>query len=316
MTEEEPRLIEVARLTRHFGSRVAVDDVSFTVLPGRVTGLLGPNGAGKSTTMRMILGLDRPTSGTALIDGALFSRSPAPMSTVGALLDATAVHPGRTGRTHLRGLAATNGIGDGRVDVVLTMTGLTDAAGRRIGTYSLGMRQRLGIAAALLGDPATLVLEEPVNGLDPDGVHWVRELARSLAAEGRTILISSHLMSEMALTADRVIVMGRGRVITDGPIADVIAQATRSSVLVRSPRSTDLAGIVTANGGRVDGTAADGVLVLTGITAEAIGDLAAVHAIPLHQLVSQQGSLEDAFLSLTEGEQQFAAVEPADKESR
>jgi ABC-2 type transport system ATP-binding protein len=293
-----------------------VDDVSFTVLPGSVTGLLGPNGAGKSTTMRMILGLDRPTSGTALIDGALFSRSPAPMSTVGALLDATAVHPGRTGRTHLRGLAATNGIGDGRVDVVLTMTGLTDAAGRRIGTYSLGMRQRLGIAAALLGDPATLVLDEPVNGLDPDGVHWVRELARSLAAEGRTILISSHLMSEMALTADRVIVMGRGRVITDGPIADVIAQATRSSVLVRSPRSADLAGIVTANGGRVDSTAADGGLVLTGITAEAIGDLAAAHAIPVHQLVSQQGSLEDAFLSLTEGEQQFAAGEPAGKESR
>ena len=202
-------MIEVARLTRHFGSRVAVDDVSFTVHPGSVTGLLGPNGAGKSTTMRMILGLDRPTSGTALVDGAPFSRSPAPMSTVGALLDATAVHPGRTGRTHLRALAATNGIGDGRVDVVLTMTGLTDAASRRIGTYSLGMRQRLGIAAALLGDPATLVLDEPVNGLDPDGVRWVRQLARSLAAEGRTVLISSHLMSEMALTADRVIVMGQ-----------------------------------------------------------------------------------------------------------
>ncbi|WP_239526066.1 ATP-binding cassette domain-containing protein [Microbacterium sp. B35-30] len=293
-----------------------MDDVSFTVVPGSVTGLLGPNGAGKSTTMRMILGLDRPTSGTALIDGAPFSHSKAPMSTVGALLDATAVHPGRTGRTHLRGLAATNGIGDRRVDAVLAMTGLTDAAARRIGTYSLGMRQRLGIAAALLGDPATLVLDEPVNGLDPDGVHWVRELARSLAAEGRTILISSHLMSEMALTADRVIVMGRGRVITDGPIADVIAHATRSSVLVRSPRSPDLAAIVTANGGRVESTAPAGALVLTDITAEAIGDLAAAHAIPLHQLVSQQGSLEDAFLSLTEGEQQFAAGQPADKESR
>ena len=309
-------MIEVARLTRHFGSRVAVDDVSFTVHPGSVTGLLGPNGAGKSTTMRMILGLDRPTSGTALVDGAPFSRSPAPMSTVGALLDATAVHPGRTGRTHLRALAATNGISDGRVDVVLSMTGLTDAASRRIGTYSLGMRQRLGIAAALLGDPATLVLDEPVNGLDPDGVRWVRELARSLAAEGRTVLISSHLMSEMALTADRVIVMGRGRVITDGPIAEVIAHATRSSVLVRSPRTSDLAALATSSGGRVASTAPDGSVVLTGITAEAIGDLAAAHAIPLHQLISQQGSLEDAFLSLTEGEQQFAAGALIDEEQR
>lgn len=309
-------MIEVARLTRHFGSRVAVDDVSFTVHPGSVTGLLGPNGAGKSTTMRMILGLDRPTSGTALVNGAPFSRSPAPMSTVGALLDATAVHPGRTGQTHLRALAATNGLSGGRVDVVLSMTGLTDAASRRIGTYSLGMRQRLGIAAALLGDPATLVLDEPVNGLDPDGVRWVRELARSLAAEGRTVLISSHLMSEMALTADRVIVMGRGRVITDGPIADVIAHATRSSVLVRSPRNSDLAAVVTSSGGRVESTAPAGAVVFTGITAEAIGDLAADHAIPLHQLISQQGSLEDAFLSLTEGEQQFAAGTLIDEEQR
>ena len=238
------------------------------------------------------------------------------MSTLGALLDATAVHPGRTGRTHLRALAATNGIADHRVDAVLTMTGLTDAAARRIGTYSLGMRQRLGIAAALLGDPATLVLDEPVNGLDPDGVHWVRELARSLAAEGRTILISSHLMSEMALTADRVIVMGRGRVITEGPIADVIAHATRSSVLVRSPRSHDLAAVVATKGGRVESTAPDGALVLTGITAEAIGDLAAAHAIPLHQLTPQQGSLEDAFLALTEGEQQFASGAPLNEEQR
>ena len=314
--EERFRVIEVSGLTRHFGSRVAVDDVSFTVRPGTVTGLLGPNGAGKSTTMRMIVGLDRPTSGTALVDGAPFSRATAPMSTLGALLDATAVHPGRTGRTHLRALAATNGVPDHRVDAVLTMTGLTDAGARRIGTYSLGMRQRLGIAASLLGDPRTLVLDEPVNGLDPDGVHWVRELVRSLAAEGRTILISSHLMSEMALTADRVIVMGRGRVITEGPIADVIAHATRSSVLVRSPRSSDLAAVVATKGGRVESTAPDGALVLSGITAEAIGDLAAAHAIPLHQLTSQQGSLEDAFLALTEGEQQFASGAPLNEERR
>ena len=188
---------------------------------------------------------------------------------------------------------------------------------RKVRGFSLGMSQRLGLAVALLGDPPTLLLDEPVNGLDPEGVALGPSTrAVTLAAEGRTVLISSHLMSEMALTADRVIVMGRGRVITDGPIADVIAQATRSSVLVHSPRSTDLAGIVTANGGRVDSTASDGALVLTGISAEAIGDLAAAHAIPLHQLVSQQGSLEDAFLSLTEGEQQFAAGEPADKESR
>ena len=239
------------------------------------------------------------------------------MSTLGALLDATAVHPGRTGRTHLRALAATNGVPDHRVDAVLTMTGLTDAAARRIGTYSLGMRQRLGIAASLLGDPRTLVLDEPVNGLDPDGVHWVRELARSLAAEGRTILISSHLMSEMALTADRVIVMGqrtchhgRARSLTSSPTPpDPPSSSARRAAPTSLPSSPrEVAGWRAPHPTER--------LSFTGITAEAIGDLAAAHAIPLHQLTSQQGSLEDAFLALTEGEQQFASGAPLNEERR
>ena len=229
-------MIEVAGLTRRYKDKLAVDDLSFRVEPGEVTGLLGPNGAGKSTTMRMIAGLDRPTAGTAHVDGAPFRDCASPMATLGALLDPTAVHRGRTGRTHLRALAASNGIRDERVDRVLEMTGMTDAAHHRISTYSLGMQQRIGIAAALLGEPTHLMLDEPVNGLDPDGVHWVRQLVRELASTGCTVLISSHLMSEMSLTADRVIVIGRGRFIRDGSVAEVIASATRSSVIVRTPQ--------------------------------------------------------------------------------
>jgi len=297
-------MIEVAGLTRRFTDKLAVDDLTFRVEPGQVTGLLGPNGAGKSTTMRMIVGLDRPTAGAARIDGEDFRTCSTPMATLGALLDPTAVHRGRTGRTHLRALAASNGIRDQHVDRVLEMTGMTDAAHHRISTYSLGMQQRIGIAAALLGEPRNLILDEPVNGLDPDGVHWVRQLVRHLASTGCTVLISSHLMSEMSLTADRVIVIGRGRLIRDGSVADIISSATRSSVFVRSLRPAELAIALREIGGEVD-TDADGSLVVRGLTSDAIGDRAFAHGIPVHELVPRTGSLEDAFLELTADAQEY-----------
>jgi ABC-2 type transport system ATP-binding protein len=297
-------MIEVAGLTRRYKDKLAVDDLSFRVEPGEVTGLLGPNGAGKSTTMRMIAGLDRPTAGTAHIDGAPFRDCASPMATLGALLDPTAVHRGRTGRTHLRALAASNGIRDERVDRVLEMTGMTDAAHHRISTYSLGMQQRIGIAATLLGEPSHLMLDEPVNGLDPDGVHWVRQLVRDLASTGCTVLISSHLMSEMSLTADRVIVIGRGRLIRDGSVAEVISSATRSSVIVRTPQTAQLAAAVSELGGQVE-PGQDGSLVVYNTSAEAIGDRAAVLGIPLHELTPHTGSLEEAFLELTADAQDY-----------
>ena len=304
-------MIEVENLRQVFGHKVAVDDLSFTVAPGSVTGLLGPNGAGKSTTMRMIVGLDRPVRGSVRVNGGDFRGSEHPLSDLGALLDPTALHPGRSGRTHLLALAATNGISSARVDEVLALTGMTDAGARRVGTYSLGMRQRIGIAAALLGDPQTLVLDEPVNGLDPDGVHWVRELMKSLAAAGRTVLVSSHLMSEVALTADHLLVMGRGRLITEGPVSDVIARATQSDVLVRSPQASALADSLPVIGATVR-QGADGALLVTNATAAQIGDLAASRSIALHELTPQQGSLEDAFLTLTKDDQEYAATaEPA-----
>ena len=298
--------IEVTGLTRRFGAKVAVEDLSFRVEPGAVTGLLGPNGAGKSTTMRMIVGLDRPTAGTALVDGAEFRRAPHPMSTLGALLDPSAVHAGRTARTHLRALAASNGIRRDRVEEVLRLTGMADAAAHRISTYSLGMRQRIGIASALLGDPRILVLDEPVNGLDPDGVHWVRSLMRSLADAGRTVLVSSHLMSEMALTADRVIVLGRGRLIADGAVADVVARATRAEVLVRTPRADELIAAI-ASPDVVVSTTPDGSLLVSGLDAARIGDLAAGRGIPLHELTPQHGTLEDAFLKLTSDDREYSS---------
>jgi ABC-2 type transport system ATP-binding protein len=299
-------MIQVDNLRQVFGDKVAVDDLSFTVAPGSVTGLLGPNGAGKSTAMRMIVGLDRPVRGTVLVNGGNFQASQHPLSDLGALLDPTALHPGRPGRTHLQALAATNGIPSARVAEVLALTGMTDAAARRVGTYSLGMRQRIGIAAALLGDPQTLVLDEPVNGLDPDGVHWVRELMKSLAAAGRTVLVSSHLMSEMALTADHLLVMGRGRLITQGPVSEVIARTTQSDVLVRSPQAAALVDALPSIGAtaRPD---TDGALLVTNATAAQIGELAASRAIPLHELTPQQGSLEDAFLALTKDDREYTA---------
>ncbi|GAA1823866.1 ATP-binding cassette domain-containing protein [Agromyces salentinus] len=299
-------MIEVEGLTQVFGHKTAVDDVSFTVRQGAVTGLLGPNGAGKSTTMRMIVGLDRPVKGVVRVNGGDFRRAERPLHELGALLDPAALHPGRSGRAHLRALALTNGIPSSRVDEVLRLTGMVEPSSRRVGTYSLGMRQRLGIAGALLGDPQVLVLDEPVNGLDPDGVHWVRELMKSLAAMGRTVLVSSHLMSEMALTADHLVVMGRGRLITQGPVTEVIARATQSDVLVRTPQAEELTAALGTIGGSTR-RAPDGALLVTNATAEQIGRLAASGSIVLFELTPQQGSLEDAFLALTKDDQEYAA---------
>ena len=304
-------MIEAANLKQVFGDKVAVDDLSFTVASGTVTGLLGPNGAGKSTTMRMIVGLDRPVEGSVRVNGADFRESVRPLRDLGALLDPAAIHPGRSGRMHLRAIAATNAIPSTRVDEVLHLTGMTDAAKRRVGTYSLGMRQRIGIAAALLGDPQTLVLDEPVNGLDPDGVHWVRELIRGLAADGRTVLVSSHLMSEMALTADHLIVMGRGRLIAQGPVEDVIARATQADVLVRSPHPDALVAALSDIGATAR-PAGDGGLLVADATAAQIGELAASHSIALHELTPQQGSLEEAFLTLTKDDQEYSSGGPVE----
>ncbi|WP_456825074.1 ABC transporter ATP-binding protein [Cellulomonas sp. P5_E12] len=295
-------MIEVERLSKTYGDKAAVQDLSFTAATGRVTGLLGPNGAGKSTTMRMILGLHRPTSGTVRIDGRSFVDDPAPMTSVGAMLDAHAVHPGRTARNYLSSLAATHHLPATRVDEVLELTGMTAASVRRVGTYSLGMVQRLGIAAALLGSPRTLVLDEPVNGLDPDGVHWVRELVRSLSAHGTTVLLSSHLMSEMAQTADDVVVLGRGRLIAAGPMADVVAAATASSVRVRlatGEATEPLTAALSVAGGTI---APHGdALIVTGLTSEQVGQVAARTRSVLAELIPQSASLEDAFFELTKG---------------
>ena len=297
-------MIVAEGLTKRYGDKTAVDDVSFTVRSGAVTGFLGPNGAGKSTTMRMIVGLDRPTSGRVTLDGRDYRSLRSPLTEVGILLDAKAVHTGRSARNHLLAMATTHGIPRSRVDEVIEVTGLQSVAKRRAGKFSLGMGQRLGIAAALLGDPQTLILDEPVNGLDPEGVRWVRQFVRAQAASGRTVLLSSHLMSEMSLTADHVIVLGRGRVLADASISDLVNAWTRSAVTVRSPRAADLAQLVA--GADVTVTSSDsGVLDITGITAAAVGDLAAQHGIALHELTPRSGSLEDAYLALTEGSVEY-----------
>ncbi|MDF2990867.1 MAG: ATP-binding cassette protein [Microbacterium sp.] len=303
-------MITAQNLTKRFGSRTVVSDVSFTVHPGRVTGFLGPNGAGKSTTMRMIVGLDRPSAGTVTVDGRRYDRLRAPLREVGTLLDARAVHTGRSARDHLRAMAATHGIPRGRVDEVIELTGLASVAHRRAGTFSLGMGQRLGIASALLGDPRTLLLDEPVNGLDPEGVRWVRALVRHLAAEGRTVLLSSHLMSEMAQTADHVIVLGRGEVLADAPVHELVRTWTHARVLVRSPRLADLSEAVSRRGGRLSSSAPDTAEV-SGMDAAAIGLLAAELGVPLFELTSSSGSLEDAYLALTAGAVDFPTKEYA-----
>jgi len=291
-------MIEVHELTKRYGSAVAVDGLSFTVQPGRVTGFLGPNGAGKSTTMRVILGLDAPTSGWAAVNGRPYQQLSRPLRQAGALLDAGAVHGGRTARDHLRAIAASNRIGARRVGQVLAMVGLDGVAGRRVRGFSLGMKQRLGIAAALLGDPPVLLFDEPVNGLDPEGIHWIRGLLKSLAAEGRTIFVSSHLMSEMALTADHLIVIGRGRLVANAPIEEFVRQSSRNDVLVRSPAGGAFAGLLTQRGALVTAEP-DGGLAVTGLDAAAIGELASAHHIALHELTPRHASLEEAFIELT-----------------
>ena len=291
-------MIEAVNLTKRYGHKTAVDNISFTVKPGTVTGFLGPNGAGKSTTMRMIMGLDKPTSGTVTVNGHPYRELSAPLCEVGALLDAKGLHGSRSARSHLRQLAASNGIPAKRVDEVLEITGLTSVAKKRVKGFSLGMGQRLGIAAALLGDPGVLLFDEPVNGLDPEGVKWVRETCRRLAGEGRTVFISSHLMSEMAQTADQLLVIGRGRILSTGRVDDVIASATTDRVRVASPQATRLAELMAAHN-LAARPVAPSVLETTDATAAAIGELAAQGGIVLHELTTIHASLEEAYLNLT-----------------
>lgn len=304
-------MIEARQLTKRYGDKVAVDDLTFTVQPGIVTGFLGPNGAGKSTTMRMILGLDAPTLGTVTVNGKPYADHAEPLHQVGALLEARAVHTSRTAYSHLRALAATHGIANSRVDDVIDMVGLQDVARKRAGGFSLGMGQRLGIASALLADPATLILDEPVNGLDPEGIRWIRDLLKSLAAEGRTVFVSSHLMSEMALTAEHVIVVGRGRLMADMPMADLIAQASTNVVTVRSPQARELAQAL-AGPDVVVATTERELLEVTGLTAAQIGDRARDLGIALHELAPQRASLEEAFMDMTRDEIEFHAGTSAD----
>jgi len=299
-------MIEVEGLTKCFGPVIAADNLSFTVRPGQVTGFLGPNGAGKTTTMRVILGLDAPTSGSALVGGRPYQRIIQPLHEVGSLLDANAVHGGRTARVHLSSLAQSNGIGHRRVTEVLELTGLGAVADRRAGTFSLGMKQRLGIAAALLGDPPVLIFDEPVNGLDPEGIQWIRELFGSLAAEGRTVLVSSHLMSEMAMTADHLIIIGRGRLLTDMATELFVESNARKDVLVRSPRAGELAALLAAHGA-VAVPEGHGGLGVTGMGAPEIADLAAAQRIPVHELTPRHASLEQAYLDLTSGSVEYRA---------
>jgi len=291
-------VIEIRGLTKRYGPTVAVDGLTFDVVPGRVTGFLGPNGAGKSTTMRVILGLDAPTAGTVTVAGRRYRALRRPLPVAGAMLEAAAIHPGRSARSHLRALAAANAIPRRRVDEVLGLTGLDGVASDRAGGFSLGMTQRLGIAAALLGDPQVLLLDEPVNGLDPDGVAWIRTLLRSLAGEGRTVFVSSHLMSEMALTADHLIVIGRGRLIADTTVEQFVRQSSGSWVQIRSPEPGRLARLLRGHGAVVE-AGHDGALAVHGTGAAAVGDLAARHGIAVHELVARRASLEEAFMELT-----------------
>jgi len=303
-----PVRIDVDRLTKRFGTVTAVDDLSFAVLPGRVTGFLGPNGAGKSTTLRVILGLDAPTAGAALVGGRRYQEFVRPLHEVGSLLDATAMPAGRAAWSHLLAIARSNGIGQRRVREVLELTGLETVAGRRAGEFSLGMKQRLGIAAALLADPPVLLLDEPSNGLDPEGIRWFRQLLQAMAAEGRTILVSSHLMSEMAQTADHLIIIGRGRLLAD-VATDEFVSGTRHDVLVQSPRAVELASLLTASGAVVE-PEDDGGLAVTGMDAAAVGDLAVSHGIAVHQLITRHASLEEAYLALTGASTEYRAGSP------
>jgi ABC-2 type transport system ATP-binding protein len=299
-------MIEASSLTKRYGERIAVSDLSFTVRPGTVTGFLGPNGAGKSTTMRMILGLDAPTAGRVRVNGKRYADHPAPLHEVGAMLEARAIHTGRSAYNHLLALAVTTGIPRRRVDEVIDIVGLREVARKRAGAFSLGMGQRLGIASALLGDPATLVLDEPVNGLDPEGILWIRNLLKGLAAEGRTVLVSSHLMSEMALTAEHLIVIGRGRLIADTSVSEFVQSAAGGSVRVRTDEADRLRDLLV--GPDVSVTPLQpGVLEVAGLGSERIGRIAAEHSIALSELTPQQASLEEAFMELTRDAVEYQA---------
>lgn len=302
-------MIEAVGLTKRYGPKTAVQDLSFSVRPGIVTGFLGPNGAGKSTTMRMLLGLDTPSAGHATVNGRRYAEHAAPLREVGAMLEARAIHTGRSAYNHLLALAATHGIPRSRVDEVIDVVGLREVARKRAGGFSLGMGQRLGIASALLGDPATLILDEPVNGLDPEGILWIRNLLKSLAAEGRTVLVSSHLMSEMALTAEHLIVIGRGRLIADTSVAEFTRGASSGTVLVRTPdaerlgkRLGELPGVTVTTGEDVQ------VLEVAGAESEQVGRLAAEHSLVLFELTPQHASLEEAFMEMTKDAVEYEAV--------
>jgi ABC-2 type transport system ATP-binding protein len=299
-------MIEARDLTKDYGDKRAVDGLSFDVSPGIVTGFLGPNGSGKSTTMRLILGLDRPTKGRVTVNGKPYRDHPAPLHEVGALLEASSVHTGRSARNHLLALAQTHGIPRKRVDELIDQVGLHEVARKRAGKFSLGMGQRLGIATALLGDPHTVMLDEPVNGLDPEGIQWIRTLLKGLASEGRTVFVSSHLMSEMALTADHLIVIGRGRLIADASVADFVAGASKPLVHVRSPQGEELKNVLVGPDVSVS-IVEPGLFEVSGLTAAQVGETAALHGIVLHELSPHQASLEEAFMDLTRGELEFAA---------
>jgi ABC-2 type transport system ATP-binding protein len=304
-------MIQATHLTKRYGKTVAVNQVSFTVKPGQVTGFLGPNGAGKSTTMRMILGLDAPTSGDVRVNGKPYHQLDDPLRSVGALLDAKAIVGGRSAANHLMWLADSNGIARRRVSEVLDAVGLSDVAGRKVGTFSLGMNQRLGIAAALLGDPETLMFDEPINGLDPEGILWIRNLMKSLASEGRTVFLSSHLMSEMAQTADHLIVIGRGRIIADAGTDEFINRHTASSVRVRAVEQIDLGEALTQRGALVQ-CGPDGTMVVTGMDSAAIGGAASAHDITLVELTPLGSTLEDAYFDLTKDETDYHAGQLVD----
>src|SRR3984957_5672817 len=304
-------MIEATHLTKRYGKTVAVNEVSFTVRPGQVTGFLGPNGAGKSTTMRMILGLDAPTSGEVRVDGQPYRQRAAPLRSVGALLDAKAIVGGRSAANHLMWLADSNGIPGQRVAEVLDIVGLSDVAGKKVGTFSLGMSQRLGIAAALLGDPKTVMFDEPINGLDPEGILWIRNLMKSLASEGRTVFLSSHLMSEMALTADHLIVIGRGRIIANAGTEEFINRHTAPSVRVRAVEQTELAEALARRGAVIE-CGPEGALAVTGLDSAAIGGVARAHDITLIELAPLGSSLEEAYFDLTKDETDYHAGQLVD----
>jgi ABC-2 type transport system ATP-binding protein len=302
-------VIEVSGLTKDYGAKRAVSDLTFTVEPGLVTGFLGPNGSGKSTTMRLVLGLDAPTAGTATVNGKRYRDFPAPLHEVGALLEAKSVHTGRSAYHHLLALAQTHGIPKRRVSELIDLVGLHDVAGKRAGQFSLGMGQRLGIAAALLGDPATLILDEPVNGLDPEGIHWIRNLLKGLAAEGRTVFVSSHLMSEMAVTADHLIVIGRGSLIADMAVDEFVRRASGKLVKVRTPQAARLSELVTQPD--VTATLTGDEVQISGLTSDQVGEIAAANHLVLHELTPVQVSLEEAFMDLTRDQVEYKAAEVA-----